>query len=140
MLIAKLYWGESVVAVHGLNATDDDGIAYLTWTASNGKMWLRDFLPRKLPKARILLFGYNSNVAFEASVAGIVAHAGNLLNWLILKRRVGLIILSLYRKAITLKFSPGFDGPSNRFHMLQSRRHYCQGGINKLWPQTYLML
>lgn len=56
-------------------------------------MWLRDFIPAKLPKARILLYGYNSNVAFEASAVGIVAHAGNLLNWLIVKRRVGLVLL-----------------------------------------------
>lgn len=59
-----------------------------TWTAPNGKMWLKDFLPIQLPKARIMLFGYNSQVAFNASVNGIDEHAQNLLNRLSQKRVV----------------------------------------------------
>ena len=51
-------------------------------------MWLRDFLPQKFPTARIFLFGYNSNVAFGTSTAGVNEQANNLLNRLKLKRRV----------------------------------------------------
>jgi triacylglycerol esterase/lipase EstA (alpha/beta hydrolase family) len=39
-----------------------------------------------LPNARILLFGYNSNVAFETSIAGVREQASNLLNRLASKR------------------------------------------------------
>ncbi|KAI0545513.1 hypothetical protein F4679DRAFT_459689 [Xylaria curta] len=59
----------------------------MAWTASNGKMWLKDFLPTALPMACILLFGYNANVAFETSIAGIQEQAENLLNRLALQRR-----------------------------------------------------
>jgi hypothetical protein len=51
-------------------------------------MWLKDFLPKKLPTARILLFGYNANVAFQTSTAGVREQAENLLNRLNGKRRV----------------------------------------------------
>jgi hypothetical protein len=50
------------------------------------KLWLRDFLPSQLPGARVLLFGYNSNVAFETSIAGVREQAVNLLNRLAYKR------------------------------------------------------
>jgi hypothetical protein len=62
-----------------LNPTNKEEQAYTTWTA-DGKLWLRDFLPRRLPRARILIFGYNSNVAFETSTAGVIEQAENLLN------------------------------------------------------------
>jgi hypothetical protein len=59
----------------------------MTWTAHNQNMRLKDFLPKKLPTARILLFGYNANVAFETSTAGVREQAENLLNRLKGKRR-----------------------------------------------------
>ncbi|KAI9681249.1 MAG: hypothetical protein M1817_002531 [Caeruleum heppii] len=74
-----------IVAVHGLNPTSTEHHAEATWTA-NGRLWLRDFLPAQLPQARILLFGYNANVAFESSVAGVRGQAENLLNRLDLAR------------------------------------------------------
>ena len=40
----------------------------------------------KLPHARVLLFGYNSSVAFETSIAGVREQAASLLNRLALKR------------------------------------------------------
>ncbi|KAI1372213.1 hypothetical protein F4677DRAFT_463534, partial [Hypoxylon crocopeplum] len=68
-----------IVAVHGLNPLDNPLHAESTWT-SEGRLWLRDFLPKRIPNARILLFGYNSSVAFRASTAGITEQAENLLN------------------------------------------------------------
>ncbi|KAF2178079.1 hypothetical protein K469DRAFT_676405 [Zopfia rhizophila CBS 207.26] len=50
------------------------------------KLWLRDFLAPKLPNARILLFGYNSNVTSDANAMHIGDHAANLLNRLEYKR------------------------------------------------------
>lgn len=76
------------MAVHGLNPTNKENHAEETWTAPNGKMWLRDFLPRDIPKARILLFSYNANIVFETSTAGVQEQAENLLNRLLMKRRV----------------------------------------------------
>ncbi|KAI1765268.1 hypothetical protein GGR53DRAFT_490515 [Hypoxylon sp. FL1150] len=68
-----------IIAVHGLNPLDKQLHAEATWTAGE-KLWLRDFLPKQVPHARILLFGYNSNVALQASTAGVTEQAENLLN------------------------------------------------------------
>ena len=71
------------MAIHGLG-----GDAFTTWTESNRKMWIRDFLPdpRLLPNARVMTFGYNSKWAFSPSVAGLEEFAIDLLNRLRNKR------------------------------------------------------
>lgn len=81
-LSANIVLVRSVVAVHGLNRLDKEDHAFATWTASNGAMWLRDdgFLKAALPNARVLLFGYNSNIAFGTSTGGVYEQAENLLN------------------------------------------------------------
>lgn len=43
-------------------------------------MWLKDFLPLKIPGARVLLYGYNSNVAIDTTLASVSEHADNLLD------------------------------------------------------------
>jgi len=63
----------SIVGVHGLNSSPGQ-----CWSQED-KLWLRNFLPADLPNARILVFGYNSNVIHEASRARIRDHAKNLL-------------------------------------------------------------
>ena len=64
----------SIVAVHGLG-----GDKYDTWE-DDGKIWLREFLPVKVPNTRIMTYGYNSVVAFSKSVAEIEEFAVDLLN------------------------------------------------------------
>ena len=71
----------SIVAVHGLG-----GDKYDTWE-DDGKIWLRDFLPAKVPNARIMTYGYNSIVAFSKSVAEIEDFAVDLLGRLNDERR-----------------------------------------------------
>ncbi|KAF8523906.1 hypothetical protein BU17DRAFT_85349 [Hysterangium stoloniferum] len=44
-----------IVAIHGF-----DGHREKSWTADNGKLWLRDFLPQTIPTARILSYGYDA--------------------------------------------------------------------------------
>lgn len=70
----------SIVAIHGLNVTDKPRHAEATWTAQNGCLWLRDLLPSTLPNARILLFAYNSNVAFQTSTVGVRNASESLLD------------------------------------------------------------
>ena len=72
-----------VVAVHGLQ-----GDAFKTWEDENGSLWLRDFLPKELPSAHIMTFGYDSTVAFSKSVAEIEDKALDLLNRLGAERAV----------------------------------------------------
>jgi hypothetical protein len=70
----------SIVAVHGLG-----GHRYTTWKSGN-TMWLQDLLPSKLPRARIMTFGYNADVVNNFSTFGIRDHARKLLSLLRNKR------------------------------------------------------
>lgn len=83
--------------MHGLNTLGKRDHALHTWTAKNGKVWLRDFLPVTLQthiqdapdtSARIFNYQYNSNVVFETSQAGVTGAAETLLNLLHLNREV----------------------------------------------------
>jgi len=60
-------------------------------------LWLQDFLPKSIPEARILSFGYDSNLSDENdAVAEFLAeHARQLLNK-----------LSLYRKLKEVSLGP----------------------------------
>jgi hypothetical protein len=57
-----------------------------TWTHKNGKLWLRDFLPAKVPDARIMTFGYNANIIGSLNNSGIMEHALALLERVLNKR------------------------------------------------------
>ncbi|OBT99536.1 hypothetical protein VE01_02798 [Pseudogymnoascus verrucosus] len=70
-----------VIALHGLN-----GNAFTTWTNRQNQLWLREFLPRSLPKSRIYTFGYDSSI-FSQSKAGIRDYALKLLSELSLVRQ-----------------------------------------------------
>lgn len=63
-----------VVAVHGLM-----GDPFETWKHENGKFWLRDFLAKDLPFARIMAYGYDSAVAFSKGWRNVEDTARSLL-------------------------------------------------------------
>lgn len=69
-----------IVALHGLN-----GDAFNTWTNKNKQLWLKEFLPRSLPGARVYTFGYDSEI-FGRSNADIGDFARRLLSELSLER------------------------------------------------------
>lgn len=50
----------SIIAITGL-----DGHAYGSWRGKGnlGRMWLRDFLSKDLPRCRTMLYGYNSKLS-----------------------------------------------------------------------------
>lgn len=85
----------SIVAVHGLNLRSNPNHARATWTAANDKLWLNDpdFLPKKIPTARILLFSYDSGVAFKTTTANLNDQANSLLDRMKHKRIVCMITL-----------------------------------------------
>jgi hypothetical protein len=62
-----------------------------TWVAGlpgEEILWLKDFLPSRIKNARVLLFGYNSNVGLNTSTAGVTGAADDLLAKLKTKRKV----------------------------------------------------
>lgn len=75
--------------MHGLNPKNNPNHAKGTWTAPNGKLWLRDFLPEIIPSARILLFSYDSGIAFRTTAASLADQANSLLERLLNERMVG---------------------------------------------------
>jgi hypothetical protein len=66
--------------VHGLN-----GDRQTTWT-KDSVFWPRDLLPLKLPKARVMSFGYAANILLNSSTFSIRDHAMKLLTALRDKR------------------------------------------------------
>ena len=93
-----------------------------TWTAGNGKLWLRDFLPSQLPKARIMSFSYNSDTALSKAVTDIddmalkLLHTLNLFRQLAEERKRPIIFIShslggiVVKKAGFLLFSSNGSG------------------------------
>lgn len=61
-----LYTPEGDIEADIIALTGLAGHAFGSWAASP-HMWLRDFLPNDLPRARILLYGYDSNLAGSQS-------------------------------------------------------------------------
>lgn len=54
-------YSPDIIAIHGFNGHKEK-----TWTQLNNQLWLKDFLPAKLPKARIFTFGYGSGAFTDA--------------------------------------------------------------------------
>ena len=60
-----------IVAIHGLG-----GNSSATWTTTPPNThWLSDYLPQKLPQARILTFGYNPQSLWITESSGSVESA-----------------------------------------------------------------
>ena len=88
----------SIVAVHGLG-----GDAHNTW-AEDGSIWLRDYLPHQINRARVMSYGYNSLVAFTKSIATIDEFATDLLNRLEDERQT----VEVVREKHLLRWLSGF--------------------------------
>jgi hypothetical protein len=71
----------SLVAVHGLYPINTELNAEHAWGV-NGKLWLRDFLPSRIPSARVSLFTYNSEAVFDVLTTGALECAESLLSQL----------------------------------------------------------
>jgi hypothetical protein len=63
-----------VIAIHGLN-----GHGFKTFTHANEKIWLRDFLPKDLPGARVYSYSYDSAVMFSRNTDTIRDYGRRLL-------------------------------------------------------------
>lgn len=70
------------MAVHGLG-----GDLIETWTHPKSRaFWFKDFLPRQIPDARIMTFGYNAAATFEKSTSDVIDHAKSLPSSLVDRR------------------------------------------------------
>ena len=81
-VVAYLWGAYSVVAIHGLH-----GHPFKTWENRDGHLWLRDSLPTRVPKVRVMTFGYDSVVLFGRSRSTITDFAADLIVRLDLNRQ-----------------------------------------------------
>jgi hypothetical protein len=72
-----------IIAITGLG-----GHALGSFRSADGKfIWLRDFGPRDIPKARFITYGYNTKVVASKNTKGVAALASTLLDGLVKFRR-----------------------------------------------------
>lgn len=78
------YPRSSIIAVHGLGPRDKDVSAHAwdTWRSPagpEGRLWIRDDLPKHIPGARVFLFEYDATLAFDGYRLMFLRHANELL-------------------------------------------------------------
>ncbi|KAF8526906.1 hypothetical protein BU17DRAFT_61884 [Hysterangium stoloniferum] len=98
-----------IVAIHGLNGDREE-----SWTADNGRLWLRDFLSQDMAMARILTYGYDAYVhgRDQLSEQTLNGHARDFVAKLV-----------LYRKA-TRTFALINSSSCNQNHLADHRTIY----------------
>lgn len=90
----------SIVAVHGLGSNLD-----WAWTDEvSGAMWLKDFLPKACPRARIMAFNHNSAWNVDAPVKSVEVCGQQLLDALNYHRAVCIQVAIVFLKAQFLIF------------------------------------
>lgn len=77
MPVAVLTVFTSIIAVTGLG-----GHAYGSWSHSDERMWLRDYLPKDAPNARILTYGYQSALQSD-SISVLEDHTNKFVHKLV---------------------------------------------------------
>lgn len=74
-----LYTPEGHIDVDIIAITGLAGHAFGSWSTANQRMWLRDFLPRDLPQARVLLYGYDSHIVNSQSRSILADFSSNFI-------------------------------------------------------------
>jgi hypothetical protein len=115
------------VAVHGLG-----GDAINTWTHPKSKaFWLKDFLPKQIPDARVMTFGYNAAAAFGQSTAEVIDHAKSLLTSMVDKREESEVHSLTDRRADKILTLIG-SSTSSHIHRTLSRRNCGETSMKML--------
>ncbi|KAF8509008.1 hypothetical protein BU17DRAFT_99331 [Hysterangium stoloniferum] len=133
--IKKLSSGTSptidIVAIHGF-----DGHREASWTADNGPLWLRDFLPEAVPIARIWSYGYDAYTENSSSQQTLHGRAQDFLTKLSMSReadrttRRPIIFIAHSLGGIILKSALIQASMANKRHLLQYKQiHLSTYGI-----------
>lgn len=80
----------SIIAVTGLAAH-----AFGSWAHSAQNMWLRDYLPRDATNARVLIYGYPSQLHGNISRSILSDHSTNLIHRLLTMRESAKVCVVL---------------------------------------------
>ena len=78
----------SIIAVTGLAAH-----AFGSWAHSAQNMWLRDYLPRDISNARVLIYGYPSQLHGNISRSILSDHSTNMIQRLLTMREMAKVLL-----------------------------------------------
>lgn len=84
----------SIVAVHGLHGNREK-----TWTADNDVLWLQALLPKEIPNARVLTYGYDSRTRSSEHLTHqtLYGHSMSLISALSLYRRRTKVSVPVFR-------------------------------------------
>ena len=74
-----LYTPEEYIDVDIIAITGLAGHAFGSWSTATQRMWLRDFLPRDIPQARILIYGYDSHIVNSQSRSILADFSSNFI-------------------------------------------------------------
>lgn len=93
--MTKLTQHISIVAITGVGGTP-----FMSWQHKSGGMWLRDFLPRDIPKARVFTYGYSSKLLNSASYARLTDYADAFLDEIdgLIMRNTQAVCSAIYRR------------------------------------------
>lgn len=125
----------SIIALHGIN-----GHAFTTFEYREEDysfMWLRDALPKRMPKARIMVYGYDANVVSDASVGRIRTYAETFMQKLRLIRKVPFLRL-FEMERIELQLCLGYQTPFNSYWTCIGRVTHQTGTRSSRIHQHYL--
>lgn len=76
----------SIIAVTGLAAH-----AFGSWAHSAQNMWLRDYLPRDISNARVLIYGYPSQLHGNTSRSILSDYSTNMIHRLLTMREMAKV-------------------------------------------------
>ncbi len=74
-----LYTPEGQIEVDIIAITGLAGHAFGSWSTGAQRMWLRDFLHRDIPRARIMLYGYDSHIVNSQSRSILADFSSNFI-------------------------------------------------------------
>ena len=64
-------------------------------------MWLRDYLPKDVANARVLIYGYPTQLQGSASGGILADHANNFIHRLLSMRELARVSIYLFVLAVT---------------------------------------
>ena len=114
----------SIIAVTGLAAH-----AYGSWAHSSHDMWLRDYLPKDVVNARVLIYGYPSQLQGSASSGILADHSSNFIYRLLSMRESTGVSTLLSDLTVTKTESTLVSGSAYSLHRTQFGLSDHQEGI-----------
>jgi hypothetical protein len=118
----------SIIAVHGLQ-----GDWERTWE-EDGKIWLRDFLGKKIDRVQVLSFGYNSIIASSGWAHELEHFSAQLLQNVKNHLDTEQVVSTVFRAQLQLTYTR--KGLALSFSWVTVLEVSLSKGYSLKWPQS----